>query len=219
MQQCHRYRKEIGLLALGALSAEESAHLRQHIEECPPCRERWEDLSAVCDRLSADASSLPTAESSQFFHERLRRNVLATPQRMSFHGLLQLIGKLPARWLRPGQIPRLSGDEFSSWKVGFSMAAGCVLAIILFYAGWRHEGAKAPLATAAAVSKEIPDPKPTLGRYQMLANKSLDEFDELMNRDAARILPSKDGNVLRLVDSFPLANPRAGASRQAPSTD
>ena len=51
---CETWTEALSLLAAGCLTADEEPRVRQHLAECAGCRERFEQLAALCGSLAAD---------------------------------------------------------------------------------------------------------------------------------------------------------------------
>ena len=90
MNACHKNRKSLALLAAGALDPSQSASLRQHIDECLPCRRHFEELTRTCAALGE--TELPTVEyDAANFHRRLVRMV--TPRSSAGSNAMMLWGR------------------------------------------------------------------------------------------------------------------------------
>jgi outer membrane lipoprotein-sorting protein len=64
---CEPWAEPISLAAAGCLSPDEQQEVRRHIETCPDCRERFQELTRLCAmlteaRLPADNAELPVVE-------------------------------------------------------------------------------------------------------------------------------------------------------------
>ena len=65
--ECASFQDDLAVLAVGALTGHERARLVAHLEECPQCSTKLEELSAAADALT---SLIPDAIPSEGFSER-----------------------------------------------------------------------------------------------------------------------------------------------------
>ncbi len=211
MKPCSNNRQLISWLALDALEPGPARELRSHLEACPACREYFDQLTQVAQKLSA-AKAPTDLEPASGFHRRVVA-ALRTEQssRQSFGVQLQA-------WFRLR--PALSAA---------SATLACLALVVVLFSQRKvnqlvstpasRNGQTAMLlsnhssaATApGTVSSQSPpthtEAAPTLACYQAIANDSLDNLDELLTRQANRRLvaaPAYTAAVLRqpqLLDS------------------
>ena len=65
--ECASFQDDLAVLAVGALTGHERARLVAHLEECPQCSTKLEELSVAADALT---SLIPDAIPSEGFSER-----------------------------------------------------------------------------------------------------------------------------------------------------
>lgn len=77
-EQAHPWREDLGAYLVGALDADEAERMRQHLEQCPDCREEYAQLAPVVgvlarvpvEALAGDAA--PAGPPDEASWERLR---------------------------------------------------------------------------------------------------------------------------------------------------
>ena len=172
MKPCRKNRKLIAWLTLGALEVAQERKLRAHIETCAGCRRYLEEISTIARVLeSAEARTDIVAQES--FHHRVLDALSAEESAWKLTGP-------PLQWLL-------------NWRVAVpALCAAAVMVWALFDFG-RRPGACPPGGTTARVAPPTANRQvelqPTLSNYEMVANRSLDQFDELLTRQANRNLP------------------------------
>ena len=166
MKPCFSKRKLIAWLALGELDARRAQDLRAHIEICAGCRAYLAEIRAVGEKL-AGAETTPEIEASESFHRklvsRLRAEQSASPWEI-----------LAARL---------------NWRVALPALGVAAVVIVMLSLSPRRPDVSPPVrisspAVALPVARE--DLSPTVANYQRIASRSLDEFDELLTRQATR---------------------------------
>jgi hypothetical protein len=173
MKPCSRRRKRIAWLALGALDAREATDLRAHLQTCAGCRHYLEQISNVANRLSA-VKPEPDIRTSETFHRALIGRLRAEESGE--------VSEIVAARLRPLVL---------NWRVVLPVigAAAVVFAALSLVAHRRDVSLPAPAPSyTASKTKDALDP--TVSNYQMVANRSLDELDELLARQGNRNPPS-----------------------------
>jgi len=165
MKPCSNNRKPLALLAVDALSVSEEHELRAHLQTCESCRAYLQEISNVTQKLGAVelGSEIQTSEA---FHQRVVRSLRAEETAAASSLLTQLRAAL------------------SNWRVALPLAGATALLVVGFLFFTRPS----PVPNVAKVSP--PNVKteldPTISNYQMIANRSLEKFDELLNRQATR---------------------------------
>lgn len=170
MKPCSSNRKQLALLAADALDPRRAEDLRAHLEACEGCRRYLADISTLTQELSAVEinSEIQTCDA---FHQKVIKQVRAE--------------RSPSIW--EIAIAQLS-EALPNWRI--ALPATAVLCLALLFMVWRGtnrptEPLTASVAPSAPVSK--PDLSPTFANYQMVANQSLEMFDELLTRQGSRI--------------------------------
>jgi anti-sigma factor RsiW len=168
MKSCRTNRQDIVLLAAGELKAGKAQQLRAHAKTCPACGRYLQQMSAISDALNTAATE-PDLETSVSFHSRVLRGLRS--------------GEQASAW---SWFEQLSGTE----KLG--LAAACLAALLMLLSAVFLRTSHAPpgnIANNNMATHVEPELAPTLSNYQIVANRSLDEFDGLLTRQANRGLP------------------------------
>ena len=171
MKPCSRNRKPLAWLALGELDARRAGALRAHIQTCAGCRCYLEEISTVTERLTA-AEMTPDIQASESFHQRLAGRLRAEPA-----------GSLWQTLAAPLAAARLN------WRVALPVLGAAALVIVTLSIVVRQPGVSPPAPVRIqAVSPPPPDSDlpPTIANYQRVANRSLDELDDLLTRQGNR---------------------------------
>ena len=188
MKPCSRNRKLLAWLALDELDARRAEALRAHIQTCEGCRCYLEELSAVMNQLDA-AETTPDMQASDAFHRRLvallRSEQPASPW-------ASLVAHFAAARL--------------SWRVAVPVLGAAALVIVMLSILERQPAVHLPAPTvvqagSAPVLTSVPTP--TIANYQRVANRSLEELDDLLTRQAKRNLPLAP---IYTASTFALAN-------------
>jgi len=156
------------LLAAGELEPGQAQQVQAHAKVCPVCACYLREMTAVSEALQTDAAE-PALEASDRFHAMVLRR-LRTPQ--------PAIG-----WSWFEQL-----TSIQKWgAAAIALAVGVALLSAMFakppHAPPRHIATNTPARHAG------PELAPTLSNYQIVANRSLDEFDGLLTRQANQGLP------------------------------
>jgi hypothetical protein len=179
MKPCRNFRKSIALLAADALAHGEASAIRQHLAQCPACREYFRAMQAVCaDHRQAGLSfteSHPLPEP----HLLLRVSEQLVP------------GEKPSASIRPTHpawfwLPRLA------WPLA-------IFAIAAIF--WRQIDPKkatepnpTPLPTIAA---EHNDPTSTHMAYRLALNHSFEQLDRALAKSADETAPPPAQSLYR----------------------
>ena len=171
MKPCSSNRKHIAWLALGELDARREADLRGHIQTCDKCRRYLEEISSVKETLTTTELT-PDLEASESFHRRVVARLRAEQSGSFWDGLAAQFGAA-----------RLS------WRAALSSLGATALVIVLLSVLRRQPAV--PLPAPNRVQAVLPpgpnnDLSPTISNYQRVANRSLDELDDLLTRQDTR---------------------------------
>ena len=169
MKPCTKNRKLLVWLALDELEARKAEELRAHIKTCEGCRGYLQEISTVTERLAA-AEMLPVIEASESFHQRLVSR-LEQPTSLWEH----LVAQFAATRL--------------NWRVALPALGAAALVIATLSILVRQPALSPPAPTgvqAVLTPARKSDLVPTIANYQSVANRSLDELDDLLTRQANR---------------------------------
>jgi anti-sigma factor RsiW len=168
MKPCSKNRKKIAWLALEALDTAQERELRAHLESCPACRAYWREMSALTGKLSA--AQMPVElEASERFHQQVVRAVQDEGRGSIYR--------------------RLTPWPSFAWRVALPVL-GIGAAIAVFSLILRHSEAPQLPTAAPRLKAAFPSEfEPTVARYQMVANESLDRLDELLANEGNRNPP------------------------------
>ncbi|HSY17364.1 MAG TPA: zf-HC2 domain-containing protein [Candidatus Acidoferrales bacterium] len=86
-QPCRQHRRDVSLLAAGALPPAERDAVAQHLSACPACREYFAQIKAVTTPLAAWTERLPQVEPSLAAQQRWLRAIRAADQPAPVHGV------------------------------------------------------------------------------------------------------------------------------------
>ena len=174
MKPCSANRKLIAWLAVDALDVPQASDLRAHLETCAGCRRYLEEISNAAERLIA-AEAQPDIQATESFHQQVVRRLKAA---------------------EAGSYSEMAGARLRAmllnWRVVLPVigAAAVVIAAWSMFAPRQRVARPTPAQVQAAIA---PKPKhelpPTLSNYQRVANRSLDELDELLTRQGNRNPP------------------------------
>lgn len=173
MKPCPKNRKLIALLSVSGLEDSSAKALRAHFEECPGCRGYLQEISNVVKNLSA-ANLEESFTTSPGFHRKVMDSLRnETPASKSLLSWLQ--------W------------PWRQWGVARPIVAGFVVVLATLIA-WQWPAGNPspvpPISRAPSRPTAYTEPQPTMANYQMVANRSLEELDELLSRQGSRCFPS-----------------------------
>lgn len=184
MKPCPKNQKPIAWLVLNALDPEPAGELKAHLEQCVDCREYFQQVSGLGERLG-EVGLAPEVVAPAGFHRRLQENIRSQTKESWFQ-----------RWwnfrFEPGLVAALGGVA--------------VVALVIVSAAWWERLATGPTATALVnpiTSSQSPavtvgatanvaqeeiglNTEPTLSQYRRLANRSLESLDEVISSRAER---------------------------------
>lgn len=155
------------LLAAGELAPEQAELLRSHARTCPACARYLREMSSLSETLQTAAVE-PAVEASDLFHSSVVRKLRAQ----------NAIGR---SWFEQLTSIEKWGVAAAALAVGLAVLSGVFAK--LSHSPPRH------IAENTVTSYVEPEPAPTLSNYQIVANRSLEEFDGLLTRQANRGLP------------------------------
>ena len=174
MKPCSKNRKRIAWLALDALDVRQARDLRVHLETCAGCRRYLEEISNVTEQLIA-VDTEPNIQPSESFHQTVVGRLRA-----------EVSGSLSETvW------PRLR-TMLLNWRVVLPVAGATAVVIAALSVFEPRSGVLSPAPTVAqaVVAPNVKDDlDPTISNYQMVANRSLEELDELLTRQGNRNPP------------------------------
>jgi hypothetical protein len=168
MNVCRRRRKEIALLALNATGGEPARELRSHLESCPGCCQYLAEISHVSERIrGAEAES--GIEASPAFHRKF-------------------VAALRREEARPETLATIVQALLSRWRVSVPVSLVLlVTAVVLVWSSGKHQPPSSMPgdgSTRVASSGAAKDVEPTISNYSAAANRSLEQFDELLTQQA-----------------------------------
>jgi len=171
MKPCSNNRKLIAWLAVDALDDPQTRSLRAHLETCEGCRRYLAEISNVARKLSA-AATPPDIQAAESFHQRVLSALRAEETGSAWETLL---ARFRATLL--------------TWRVVLPAVGATALAIIALSHVARRPAVPVP---APAVARAVLTPNaesnldPTLSNYHTVANRSLEQLDELLIRQGNR---------------------------------
>ncbi len=171
MKPCSNNRKLIAWLAVDALDDPQTRSLRAHLETCEGCRRYLAEISNVARKLSA-AATPPDIQAAESFHQRVLSALRAEETGSAWETL--------AARLRATRL---------TWRVVLPAVGATALAIVALSLVARRPGVPVPAPTGAQAVL-TPNAKsnldPTISNYQTVANRSLEQLDELLLRQGNR---------------------------------
>jgi hypothetical protein len=174
MKPCWNNKKPIALLVVDALQNDDAAELSQHLQQCEGCREYEREISRVTHRLR----SLESLTDAEILNEDCLGALEA--RESNVHSVGRFTGEAPAL---PGML---------NWRVLVPAFCAAGVTILLLLILLRHpivipsEQRRTAVSTVSSTASDLP---PTIGNYRAVANKSLDELDELLARQARKRVP------------------------------
>jgi anti-sigma factor RsiW len=174
MKPCSKYRKSIAWLAAGTLGAGETSQIERHLKSCSACRSYLTEMSGVVNRLEK---------------KPIETEVVASPR---LHQ--RILGSLKSDERRPNQAWQMVWGSVW-WRI---VAPAGAVALILCLIWIQRlptspsrvaEGSRGPKVVEPA---GVAETGPSMALYQSVANRSLDDLDELLTRQA-RATPAWPG--------------------------
>jgi len=174
MKPCSKNRKRIAWLALDALDVQQARDLRAHLEACEGCRRYLAEISGVTEKLNA-ADIEAGIQASESFHQRVVGALRSEETASAWETLMAyLAGRLLHR------------------RVVLPVIGAAVVVIAALSLFVQRPGIPLPAPTVAqpVLKPNLKrDFDPTFSNYQMVANRSLEELDELLTRQGNRNPP------------------------------
>ncbi len=171
MKPCFNNRKFIAWLALDALGDRQRRSLRAHLQTCEGCRRYLAEISNVAEKLSA-AATPPDIQAADSFHQRVLGALRAEETASAWENL---VARLRATLL--------------TWRVVLPTVGATALAIVALSIFARRPVVPVPAPTVAQAVL-TPNAKsnldPTISNYHTVANRSLEQLDELLLRQGNR---------------------------------
>ncbi len=178
MKACRNSRQRIALLALQKPSSENAATsepspeeqaLRAHFEHCDRCREYWNELSALAGRLASAKDQRAEFSVSEPFHRRVLR---------------ALHSAAPGRQPEPRPQP-----HWLSWRIAWPVAGAGLIAVAALVANLQNHKPTSIARTEVVPAAAEQPPPPLASEYLLTANRSLEQLDDLLTRQAKVNLP------------------------------
>ncbi len=183
MKPCFFKRKRIAWLAIDALEPRQATELSSHLETCEGCRQYLREIYAVTRSLKTGQLATEAELVIPSKHHKLA-------------GVLHPL-RMPSPW--ETLFAPLPGRG-ANWKAVLAALGSIAVIVLILSVTSRHAGA--PPATpplrsgivrpdpAAVAPTFNPDLSPTVANYLLVANRSLDQFDDLLTKQAHRPPPS-----------------------------
>jgi anti-sigma factor RsiW len=164
MKPCKQNAQAITDLALGSLNDSAANRLREHLQDCAGCRHYLAQISQVTDAL-ANTPLRTDIQSSELFHRKLLSR-LQTEDRFSFwHSFRDFL-------LRPRFAIAVAGTV-------------AVIALLTFWPSPAKPQAHVQIPTTNDAGKTA-DLDPSVANYKNLLNRSPEELDDLIARQATQ---------------------------------
>ena len=167
MKPCAHNRKLLMDLALDILDAAQGRALRVHLETCEGCRAYLVEIRQVTESL-AGADFSAEIEPGPHFHRNTIAKLREEASNSLWEDILAPLRKVPG-----------------NWRVAVPLAAAAVIAIAFFS---RPPRVGVPVETVTQATPPSPvdkrDLAPSLSNYQLVANHSFDNLDDLLTRQA-----------------------------------
>ena len=175
MKACPRNKKRITWLVAGALDAEQGQQLQSHFQTCPGCRQYFQEISGIFQEPATAARTFPSVQASNSFHQQLDDRILASAPDSARSWVIEQL----RHWSSP-------------WRLAAAAATIMLwILVAVFQTPTPHRDAARPQASAPS-PKPIPaqsdDSEPTLCRYWIAANTSIEALNQLLADQAARTL-------------------------------
>jgi anti-sigma factor RsiW len=174
MKPCSGNRKQLALLAIGALEIGRDQDLRAHLEACPPCRNYLAEISTIAAKLRA-VEPESDIRASDDFH---RKTLAAMKSSGKKSGIVSLVSQT---------------RSLLNWRVALPAVALAAVVIAVLSVTGKRSGAisiPAPPARNASTPDLQANLAPTVANYEMVANQSLEKLDELITLQGRRNPPS-----------------------------
>jgi hypothetical protein len=174
MKPCPKNRKPIALLALDALPAQPAQQLRTHVEQCEGCRTYFEETLKITRALQPPETE-PELEATESFHRVVTRAIRTAERTPPWAAAL-----FPFHLRHP------------PWRMALSTLGAIAALIVALAILTPRLSVKTSPSPAFSSAQTLPSPAfdvdlpPTLANYNAVANRSLDDLDDLLARQANR---------------------------------
>jgi anti-sigma factor RsiW len=176
MKPCSKNRKPLALLALGNLDAEQSTALRDHVATCEGCRRYLDELAKVTASISGAEMKVDIVATASF-HRKVVAAVTAEERRFVWPAIEGFLHGTLLNWRIA--IPTVSG-----------IAVALVVGLLLMSRQRPDVLLPAPSSAQGSLTHNLDaDFRPTIGHYRMVANQSLEKFDQVLSEQGNRKLP------------------------------
>ena len=172
MNPCSKNKKYIASLALNALDAPRSLELLEHLGQCAPCRQYWEEMSSTSEALKTGKPAADV-EISERFYRRVEKRI-KTARSYSGREHLGLWG----------------GRVLWNWRVVLPIGA-LLFVLCMTVIRLKHDPHRslAERRSSHPIDAQTLDLPPTIASYKSVASQSLEQFSELLNRQGDKPLP------------------------------
>ena len=184
MKPCSKYRKPIGLLAIRGLDAGEEKRVHAHLKICGQCRGYYEEMSNLSRRLET-VELRSEIEASESFQKSLLRRLQADSERPVWSWL--------TAW---------NSISLFNWRVALPTVAASLLLVAVLPILLRRPKVVPPTTSGVPVQSlgAGPEDLPTIGAYQLIANRSPEDLDEFMVKQCNRNPPQMPTSARGLMD-------------------
>jgi len=171
MKPCSNNRKLIAWLAMEALDDRQTRDLRAHLEACEGCRRYLAEISNAVQKLGAAEARLDI-QASKAFHRKVLGALRAEETGSAWAILVARLRATPL-----------------NWRVALPTIGATAVAIIALSIVARRPGVPVPAPTgtqAVLTPNAKSNLDPTISNYHTVANRSLEQLDELLIRQGNR---------------------------------
>jgi len=173
MKPCSKNRKLIAWLAVNALEVGRERDLRAHLKTCEGCCAYLDEISSVTEKLAV-AETRSDLRLSESFHQKLADRLSGEKSGSIWETLVE----------------NLRANMMNS-RPAMPLIGATALLIAVIYLMMRHPSVSS--TSESSVVAKAPrnlemDVAPTLANYETVANRSLENFDELLTMQGNRNL-------------------------------
>ena len=177
MKPCKKNRKLIAWLAVDALDVEQARELRSHVRTCPGCLEYWQEMLSIAQDHLATSTTLPVMPGSDSFHEKLDRKILTDRARLFPASGMELLRRC-----------------LSDWRT-LAVTGAVALVLVIVSRAPNRQGDVPQREPFSPIVSIVDDLEPTLNRYWIAANTSLETLNQLLaEQEARRSFPTEIAN-------------------------
>jgi hypothetical protein len=169
-RNCNVHGPRVSPSGLDTVSDPSFQHLISHIQTCPGCLQYFNELSTVTTFLTSTSDQpYPDLEATESFHRRVVDAIRDHPRFIPRDWLLTIADRL----------------HFRPQPLRIALPALVAVAAVVFVMLTFHHSPK-PSPSTAAHKEAQPQPPlpPTVANYQAVANRSLDQLDDLLTLQA-----------------------------------